>query len=343
MLAFLASAFAWLVLVYPRTPQRLSAREISVRPSDFSSVALLNDYLFEQHMIEHPLAWRFYTYWVQANSKLRKGNTVIDSSMSPVVLLRHLCVGYGPAYVKVTMPEGFDVFDMAKRLDQRGVIDEKLFLQDALDRSTPAKLGLPSVEGYLFPDTYEFALETPPIALLEVMVGNWRKKVMPLMASWVTSDQKIPTPESRRALWPSDLNAIVTLASIVQKEARMTDEMSRIAGVFINRLTRPEFDPARLQSDPTIIYGCKTQDSPACTSAGITRAMLNDSANTYNTYTHVGLPPTPICNPGLSALRAALQPARHDEFYFVADGHGRHIFAKTYEAHQAAVKRMLRH
>jgi UPF0755 protein len=138
------------------------------------------------------------------------------------------------------------------------------------------------------------------------------------------------------------LHQIVTLASIVEREARMPDERPTIAGVFMNRLTSPNFRPRRLQADPTVAYGCLVarDQVPSCRDFDgkrVTPAMVRDPANPYSTYRIEGLPPGPICNPGLSALDAALAPAQHDYFYFVTHGGGRHQFTSTLEEHNQRV------
>jgi UPF0755 protein len=142
-----------------------------------------------------------------------------------------------------------------------------------------------------------------------------------------------------------DAHDVVTLASIVEKEAGVAEERPIIAGVFLNRLKDPKFTPRRLQADPTVIYGCRAQPSlPSCNAFDpkrpkISRAMLADGDNRYNTYRIEGLPPGPISNPGRAALAAVLDATRHDYLYFVAKGGGRHAFSATLDAHNAAVQR----
>ncbi len=137
---------------------------------------------------------------------------------------------------------------------------------------------------------------------------------------------------------------VLTLASVVEKEAAAAVERRTIAGVFLNRLQSETFRPLqRLQADPTVSYGCIAEPdaTPSCANfrGTITRAMLSDSGNRYNTYRHPGLPPTPICNPGLPSIEAVLDPEPHDYLYFVARGHGRHSFSATLEEHNEAVAR----
>ena len=126
----------------------------------------------------------------------------------------------------------------------------------------------------------------------------------------------------------------------MEKEARVPSEQPLIAGVFLNRLRDPAFKPKRLQADPTVAYGCVVQPNlPSCAQFDgrrVTRTMTGDPNNPYNTYRHAGLPPGPIANPGLGALRAVLAPAVHDYLYFVASGAGAHAFSRTLADHNEA-------
>jgi UPF0755 protein len=135
---------------------------------------------------------------------------------------------------------------------------------------------------------------------------------------------------------------VVTLASIVEKEAASDDERATIASVFLNRLRDPDFKPKLLQCDPTAAYGCLVapEKAPSCAgySGRVTPAINNDPANPYSTYKREGLPPGPIANPGAKSLEAAMAPATTRFLYFVARGEGHHTFSENYEAHTAAIK-----
>ena len=141
---------------------------------------------------------------------------------------------------------------------------------------------------------------------------------------------------------------ILTMASIVEKEAVDPAERPRIAQVFINRLVSPDFKSHRLETDPTIRYGCEVpvQKSAACQSWNITdrlhTAQLHDLDNPYNTYTHAGLPPGPISNPGKNAIEAVLAPDGSDYFYFVAKDARNHAFSKTFEEHKRNVDKYMK-
>jgi UPF0755 protein len=135
---------------------------------------------------------------------------------------------------------------------------------------------------------------------------------------------------------------VVTLASMVEKEAVADDERPIIASVFLNRMRDPAFKPKHLECDPTASYGCLVSPEKATSCAEFTgratAAIEHDPDNPYSTYTHEGLPPGPIANPGARSLEAAMSPASSHFFYFVARGDGRHAFSETYQAHLAAVR-----
>lgn len=249
-------------------------------------------------------------------------------------VLRRVAGVLGSAAPRLTIPEGFSRFDIADRLASRGICGRADFLAATTDRALLTSLELPgaSAEGYLFPDTYDFERASAPDEVVRRMVDTFRERTAALFAGHA------PALASQR-LTPHDA---LVLASIVEKEAVVADEQPIIAGVFWNRLRRPEFTPHRLQADPTVSYGCLVaRDTvPSCARFDghrITRAMTNDALNPYNTYRNDGLPPGPISNPGLGAIEAALAPAAHDYFYFVARGGRRHTFSRTLAEHDTAV------
>ena len=176
--------------------------------------------------------------------------------------------------------------------------------------------GVTDLEGYLFPDTYVVTRSTPARTIVDLMVGQFRKNF---------------TPDMREKARKLDLSVqqAVTLASIVEKESGVEDEGPTIASVYLNRLKRG----MRLQADPTVIYALKRDGKWSGT---LYRSDYNYSSP-YNTYANDGLPPGPICNPGLTALKAAVSPAKTDYLYFVADASGGHRFSRTFEEHLIAI------
>ena len=176
--------------------------------------------------------------------------------------------------------------------------------------------GVSDLEGFLFPETYLVTHATPARAIVELMIAQFQRNF---------------TPEMREKGERLGLNVVqtVTLASIVEKESGLTREGPTIASVYLNRLKRG----MRLQADPTVIYALKRDGKWTGTLHRSDYAFESP----YNTYASDGLPPGPICNPGLTALKSAVSPARTDFLYFVADESGGHRFSRTFEEHLAAI------
>jgi UPF0755 protein len=211
---------------------------------------------------------------------------------------------------------------MAPRIAAITRQSEDSVLEALTTPSAEAEWGVPGpgLEGYLFPDTYKLAPGVPLVEVLAAMVSRYQM-------AW--------TPErvaAREALGMSE-REVVTLASIVQAEARLREEMPTIASVYHNRLEIGQL----LQADPTVIYALGGP-RPRLLYA----AMDSVADHPYNTYTHPGLPPGPIGAPGFAALDAALSPAETDFFYFMAHPDGSHIFSKTLSEHNRAVAEMRR-
>jgi len=221
-------------------------------------------------------------------------------------------------YEEVTVPEGSNVFDIAAILDQLDMVKGHDFLKAASDPETIRDLDplAPDLEGYLFPSTYRMTRRTTARALCVTMTNEFRK-------SWSSISNPISGPE---------LHELVTLASLVEKESAIPAERPMIASVFLNRLRLK----MPLQCDPTTVYAALLENRYR----GVLHKSDLSSGNPYNTYTHTGLPPGPIANPGLSALKAALHPSSEQYLYFVAkpDGSGSHHFSQTLAEHDKAVE-----
>jgi len=329
----------WLMLVFPDEKQRVAARDIPIYLEPGSSIETLARELGSASLrvVERPLAFTLYMRALGADRKLRSGWLVVNRSLSARELLPRLARGFGQASVQVPVPEGFTLFDVATRLERYGIASRTASLAAMRDRALLARLGIEgdSAEGYLFPAQYGFALESPPERAVERMVATFRARTAELFARHAALENGASTA----AL---SAREIVILASIVEREARVPDERPTIAGVFSNRLLDPSFKPRRLQADPTVAYGCLVAGErvPSCREFDgrrITAAMVRDPENPYSTYRHEGLPPGPICNPGMAALQAAVQPEPHTFLYFVAKGGGRHAFARSLDEHNRNV------
>lgn len=338
--AGLLAALGWLVIVYPDAPGPGRGRAVAVHLAAGVSLRTLAQELAARGVVSRPRVWALYARVLGAQARLRVGTVLVRDAMRPREILQRVATGYGPVELRVTFPEGFDRFDVARELERWGVVRRDAFLRATEDASVLAALGIhaSSAEGYLFPDTYTVRDDTGAERMVQRLVENAQRRTRDLL--------RPDTPAMRRLAtelgW--GVHEVVTLASIVEKEARLPEEQPVIAGVFLNRLLRAEFRPRRLQADPTVAYGCLTRTTLAScrTFDGrhVLPSMLDDAANPYNTYRHDGLPPGPIANPGLGAIRAVLAAQEHDYFYFVASGGGRHVFSTTLDEHQAAIRRV---
>ncbi|NJC88432.1 MAG: endolytic transglycosylase MltG [Desulfuromonas sp.] len=257
--------------------------------------------------------------WREAAQKIKAGEYEFSKAATPGEVLDRLLAG-DVIKVRITIPEGFALKEIAARVAAAGIGTAEQFRHAATDPVRLKKLGIPgvSLEGYLFPETYIVTTTTTPEEVIRAMVAQCEHQLTPQLLA-------------AAGLRGLDRHRLVTLASIVQKEAGNEAEMPLIAGVFHNRLRKG----MRLQADPTVIYGVVNFDG------NLTRRHLT-TPTPYNTYTRVGLPPGPIASPGLAALQAAANPAPTQALYFVARGDGRHEFNVTLEAHNRAVNRYQR-
>jgi UPF0755 protein len=327
----------WLMLVFPHSRQAQVKRDFVVELPSPVSLESLTARLVEERVISRPSAFRIYARLMGADEQLRSGWVALNRGLSVRELLPRIARGFGSSKVSVLLPEGFTHFDAATRLSRFGVAPQAQLLSAMSDPALLAKLQIPgeSVEGYLFPAVYDFPQESDAQVVVSRMVRVFRERTQGLYDAYALAHDGAPF-----SLTPHQL---LTLASIVEREAQIPDERPIIAGVFMNRLTDPTFRPKRLQADPTVAYGCLVARDrvPSCAEFDgrrITPSMVRDAANPYSTYRHDGLPPGPICNPGLEALRASLQPATHDYFYFVTKGGGRHAFSHSLDDHNARVR-----
>lgn len=340
LVALAVGAVAWLLMVYPQRPARGAGHDVVVELPEGTSVAELSELLADHGVVEDPWLFSAYLRILGVEDRIRSGPVTVADAMTPAQVVRQVVEGTGRVRVRVTIPEGWTRFQIAERLEHLRVCDAADFLAATESPELLAANDVEgdSAEGYLFPDTYEMREGIPARNVVNRMIRTFRQRVLPLV------DEH---PEGLADLHEDlgwDLHDVLTMASIVEKEAAAPEERPIIAGVFLNRLRSEEFRPKRLQADPTVMYGCTAHpdvSSPCRAFDGrdITRAMLRDDDNPYNTYRHEGLPPGPIANPGVDSIRAVLAPAHHDYLYFVARGHGRHRFSATLEEHQAAVQR----
>lgn len=253
---------------------------------------------------------------------LKAGEYLFERDASAIDV--HNRLARGDVYVHtVVIPEGFNMFDIAKAIEDAGLGPAQDFVKVATtDTALIADLApkATSLEGYLFPNTYYFT----------------RTQSMHDMAAEMVKEFRLRAEEIGLTKNSTDMAAAVNLASIIEKETSVPEERNEVAGVYSNRLA----SHIPLQADPSVIYAELLQGT-------YTGALHHEDmkfSSAYNTYRHAGLPPGPIANPGKSSLLAAMHPAQTSDYYFVSDGNGHHRFAATLEEHNrnvAALRRVM--
>jgi UPF0755 protein len=337
---------AYKALTYPERASGSARGKVELEIPRGAGAQKVSELLAQAGLIDRPALFRLYAGQRGAASRFRPGHYQFDAPVTPRQLVDLIVKGVADELVAVTIPEGKNIIEVADILGQAGVANRDELLALALDANFVKSLDLPgrSLEGYLFPDTYRLRPQSQASRVLTALVRRHRqvfeelRAANPTVANYLRSKLKL------------DDASIVTLASIVEKETGQPQERPRIAQVFINRLIKPTFKPKLLQTDPTIVYGCTVAPkflgaaSPACEKwdGRIHRIHLDDTANPYNTYTHEGLPPGPISNPGRAALSAVFRPDGTNYLYFVAKNDGTHQFSATVGEHEAAVVRYQR-
>jgi UPF0755 protein len=254
-----------------------------------------------------------------ADRKIHAGEYELNAGMLPAEILAKLQSGQVVLH-PVTIPEGLTMTQIADVLAQKAVVDPVEFLRLARDRAFVASLGVTSdtLEGYLYPDTYKFprGMKTKDVVL--AMVEHLRQMFGPEL-------------QARAEEMKMSVHQVLTLASVIEKETGSGGERPEISAVFHNRLRKH----IPLQSDPTVIYGLPNFD-------GNIRKKDLSNPSPYNTYRWPGLPPGPIANPGVQAIRAALFPSNSHALYFVSRNDGTHQFSATLTEHNEAVEKYQR-
>jgi UPF0755 protein len=262
----------------------------------------VGEILAESGVVADALSFRVAAFITSGKGPLRAGEFTFPEHASLFSALTILRSGK-PVQHRLTIPEGLTAAQIALLLDRA----------TALDGETP----VPN-EGEMMPETYAYTFGTSRTALVDRARAAMDRNVSQIWAAR-TADLPLATPRD-----------LVTLASIVERETSRPEERAHVAAVFLNRLRRG----MKLQSDPTTAYAAS--GGLATNDRGLTRSDL-DSPNPYNTYVAPALPPGPIASPGLAALQAVAKPLATDDLYFVADGNGGHVFAKTLEDHNRNV------
>jgi UPF0755 protein len=295
-----------------------AGKVITIDPGARTNVII--DRLAEAGIVHHPLAFKLYLRLTGRAGGLKAGDYTFQSPISPLEALEKIRRGE-VALERVTIPEGLNRFEICETLAARigrGAPEEYLRATEDPSLIQRVAAGNRDLEGFLFPDTYNYSSKTTPEDLIRAMVSRFDEVFGPQWAA-------------RASELGLTVNQVVTLASMIEKEAREDDERPIIASVFYNRLKAG----MPLASDPTFIYAAKLAGDY---DGNPNRPRHRNRMSPYNTYLVTGLPPGPIASPGRASLEAALYPAQTSYLYFVAIANtGRHRFSRTAAEHQVAV------
>lgn len=311
--------FIWLHSL--RTMTAMAVEEgVYFRVTPGMSVAEVTDELAEKGVIDSRLGFKALARWNDLQSNLKVGAYIITADMDYQTIMEALMSGRTAA-VMVTIPEGYGVEQIAALLADRGIANKADVLALAKDFApyeymTTNDDTLYRAEGFLFPDTYEIAHDQDAAAVFTMMADEFDRKLTPQM-------------RHRAAELELSIRDVITLASLVEKEARYAQDRPIIAQVFLKRLAIG----MPLQSDATIQYLL------AAPKEDVTIADTK-LKSPYNTYQTMGLPPGPIANPGIDSIQAVLYPAQTDYLYFVADRDGHNHYTTNYQDHLAVVDKV---
>ncbi len=335
--ALVAIGVSWMFIIYPSKIGPGPGKEVELTFEHDEPTSSVVEKLVNAGLVASPATFGVYARLV--GLKAAPGVHLLTDEASPQELVRRIERIGGASRAKVVIPEGFTRFDIAKRLHTGHVTTEKAFLDATTDPTLLKELAIDgeSAEGFLFPATYDFPRDADARDIVRRLKTEFERRFTIL-----EQNHRLGRAQLEQALGFGRKD-LVTLASLVEKEAAVDEERPIIASVFLNRLRDPQFKRKVLQCDPTAGYGCLVlrDKVPACAGyAGkITHAINMAPENTYSTYVHEGLPPGPIANPGAKSLEAVLGPANTKYLYFVARGEAhRHAFSETIEEHETAVK-----
>lgn len=310
LVLILAGAAAWVI----RTPYG-PAQETFVEIAPHTGTAAVASQLERAGVIRS--RYGFDLLRPLLGGRLQAGEYRFDHPVPMTEVYRR--IARGDIYTRaLTIPEGYNIFDIAQAVQNQGFGTREAFLAAEQQHTELIAQWLPrdaprpaSLEGYLFPDTYYFPRKATPLQILTAMVRRFHQV-------------------ATRLGMTGDVNRTVIMASLIEKEVSQPEERPLVAGVFVNRLAKG----MPLATDPTVIYAALLQDRWR----GTIYASDLASPSPYNTYKHTGLPPGPICNPGIASLRAALSPAQTDYLYFVSDAAGHSRFSASLKEHAQQVE-----
>jgi UPF0755 protein len=328
VLVLLAGAAAgvawWWISAWADTPLQGSSETLAVDIPQGAGPRQVAKLLAEHKVIaDAEDFYRWVRYIQRASGELKAGELAFRGDLSPNQVLQVLRDGT-PITHKITVPEGKRIDEIAAVFEQAGLADAKSFERRARDPQFVRSLGVPhdSLEGFLFPETYQLRKHTPVDEILKTLVAGYQRS---FTDAWRQKAKRLGMTELQ----------VVTLASIVEKETGAAAERPIIAGVFHNRLRQNW----KLQTDPTVIYAEIL--ATGSYDGAIHRSDL-ERDHPYNTYRRKGLPPGPICSPGAAALEATLNPERTDYMYFVSRNDGTHQFCADLSCHNRWVAKYQR-
>ncbi|MBN1299640.1 MAG: endolytic transglycosylase MltG [Melioribacteraceae bacterium] len=277
------------------------------------------DSLYVRRIIPNKTMFRIAAFFYSAESRIKAGKYSLPNGLNYFDLIEMLIHGSDSHQELITIPEGIWQHNLAGLFQEKFDIDSARFMKLSKDRSFLSRIGVNSstAEGYLLPDTYYFYEDAKEEEIIAKLKGEMDKLFLP------------DSIQQQMKLLGMNQHQILTLASIIEGESNIVSEFKKISGVYHNRLGKS----IALQADPTIQYLKRYSRRK---NKIYYRDLDRDSP--YNTYKYRGLPPTPINNPGKDAVMAALFPEKHDYYYFVADGSGGHVFAKSLSEHNKNVR-----
>lgn len=304
--------------LYCITPCKAIPSEVSFNIPKGSTLKKTSIILEGKGIIGGKFQFKLLAKLKNAEHRIKSGEYSVQLPMSPLAILDKLIRGEVITY-SITIPEGSTVFNIAGIIENAGLGTAESILKKAADISFIKSLGLEdqSLEGFLFPDTYRFSKGTTPEVIIKSMLARFKEVFLQAL-----KDKPLDTGLSEKE--------ILIFASLVEKETALLSEKPVVAAVFINRLKKR----MRLECDPTVIYGIKLINPEF--NSRLRKKHLQERTP-YNTYRIYGLPPGPICNPGLESIKAAVNPAKVDYLYFVSKNDGTHKFSKTLKEHTRAV------
>ena len=335
---FLAALLVYLLVVYPSGNGPGSGRDVELTIDEGEATSSVGNKLAAGGLLSSPRIFGLYAALVRP--RLTPGRHLLTDDAGPAEILRRIERAGTATKAHVTIPEGWTRYDIAKRLHALQVSSSSAFLDATTDPELLRELNVEgdNVEGFLFPATYDLPKDSDARDVVRRLVSEFERRY-----GYLEQHHRLGRAQLEASL-KFTRRDIITLASMIEKEAAVDDERPIIASVFLNRLRDPAFKRKVLQCDATSGYGCLVLKDriPSCANytGKITPAMNNDPANPYSTYVHEGLPPGPIGNPGAKSIQAALAPSNTKYLYFVTRGDRRHAFSEALDAHNSAVKDM---